>query len=135
MLNLLGGAGNDSTPNVTQASLVVALPTAPQVASLVKARLQMNNEIENKIELAVSTAKKVQTETNTMIANERMSRLELEKTIRDNEEAQQHFIRYVSNEFYLLKKANRRLEWQCFALLLIDLIVLVVFGAWLCVIR
>ena len=70
----------------------------------------MNNEIENKIELAVSTAQKVQTETNTMIANERMSRLELEKTIRDNEEAQQHFIRYVSNEFYLLKKANRRLE-------------------------
>ena len=95
----------------------------------------MNNEIENKIELAVSTAKKVQTETNTMIANERMSRLELEKTIRDNEEAQQHFIRYVSNEFYLLKKANRRLEWQCFALLIIDLAVLVVFGAWLCVIR
>ena len=95
----------------------------------------MNNEIENKIELAASTAKKVQTETNTMIANERMSRLELEKTIRDNEEAQQHFIRYVSNEFYLLKKAKRRLEWQCFALLLIDLIVLVFFGAWLCVIR
>ena len=52
----------------------------------------MNNEIENKIDLAVSTAKKVQTETNTMISNERMSRLELEKTIRDNEEAQQHFI-------------------------------------------
>ena len=95
----------------------------------------MNNEIENKIELAVSTAKKVQTETNTMIANERMSRLELEKTIRDNEEAQQHFVRYVNNEFYLLKKANRRLEWQCFALLIIDLAVLVVFGAWLCVIR
>ena len=95
----------------------------------------MNNEIENKIDLAVSTAQKVQTETNTMIANERMSRLELEKTIRDNEEAQQHFIRYVSNEFYLLKKANRRLEWQCFALLLIDLIVLVVFGAWLCAIH
>ena len=95
----------------------------------------MNNELENKIDLAVSTAQKVQTETNTMIANERMSRLELEKTIRDNEEAQQHFIRYVSNEFYLLKKANRRLEWQCFALLIVDLIVLVVFGAWLCVIR
>ena len=95
----------------------------------------MNNEIENKIELAVSTAKKAQVEANTMIANERMSRLELEKTFRDNEEAQQHFIRYVNNEFYLLKKANRRLEWQCFALLLIDLAVLVVFGAWLCVIR
>ena len=119
----------------TQASLVVALPTAPQVARLVKARLKMNNEIENKIDLAVSTAKKVQTETNTMISNERMSRLELEKTFRDNEEAQQHFIRYVNNEFYLLKKANRRLEWQCFALLIIDLAVLVVFGAWLCVIR
>ena len=100
-----------------------------------ESEVKMNNEIENKIELAVSTAKKVQTETNTMIANERMSRLELEKTIRDNEEAQQHFIRYVSNEFYLLKKANRRLEWQSFALLIVDLIVLVVFGAWLCVIR
>ena len=95
----------------------------------------MNNEIENKIELAVSTAKKVQTETNTMIANERMSRLKLEKTIRDNEEAQQHFIRHVNNEFYLLKKANRRLEWQCFALLMVDLIALFVFGAWLCAIR
>ena len=95
----------------------------------------MNNEIENKIELAVSTAKKVQVEANTMISNERMSRLELEKTIRDNEEAQQRFIRHVNNEFYLLKKANRRLEWQCFALLMIDLIVLVVFGAWLCAIR
>ena len=95
----------------------------------------MNNEIENKIDLAVSTAKKVQTEANTMIDNERMSRLELEKTIRVNEEAQQHFVRYVNNEFYLLKKANRRLEWQCFALLIIDLIVLVFFGAWLCVIR
>ena len=95
----------------------------------------MNNEIENKIELAVSTAKKVQVEANTMISNERMSRLELEKTFRDHEEAQQHFVRYVNNEFYLLKKANRRLEWQCFALLIIDLAVLVVFGAWLCVIR
>ena len=95
----------------------------------------MNNDIENKIELAVSTAKKVQTETNTMIANERMSRLELEKTFRDHEEAHQHFMRYVNNEFYLLKKDKRRLEWQCFALLIIDLIVLVVFGAWLCVIR
>ena len=39
----------------------------------------MNNEIENKIELAVSTAKKAQVEANTMIGNERMSRLELEK--------------------------------------------------------
>ena len=39
----------------------------------------MNNEIENKIELAVSTAKKVQVEANTMIGNERMSRLGLEK--------------------------------------------------------
>ena len=41
----------------------------------------MNNEIENKIELAVSTAKKVQVEANTMIDNERMSRLELGKNI------------------------------------------------------
>ena len=58
----------------------------------------MNNEIENKIDLAVSTAKKAQVEANTMIGNERMSRLELEKTFRANEEAQQHFIRYVNNE-------------------------------------
>ena len=95
----------------------------------------MNNEIESKIDIAVLTAKKVEDEANTLIGNERMSRLELEKTFRDHEEAQQHFIRYVNNEFYLLKKANRRLEWQCFALLIIDLAVLVVFGAWLCVIR
>ena len=64
----------------------------------------MNNEIENKIELAVSTAKKVQVEANTMISNERMSRLELEKTFRDHEEAQQHFIL----ELLPLQALNRR---------------------------